>query len=236
MALHHKLCHTLGGSFNLPHAEVHTIILPHAAAYNAPAAPEAMGRVARALGVGGPERAAGAIFDLAKSCGAKMSLAAIGMREADLDKAAELALAAPYPNPRPLERAAIRELLGDAFQGRRPNSEAQNKHAHCKEGNMTKNISKASLSRRRVLQAGGAAVAAGGFGFPAIAAEPVFKIGYVTPKTGPLAPFAEADISSSLIQEAARQGRVGRRQDLKVEIYIKDSQSNPNRAAEVAAN
>ncbi len=121
MALHHKLCHTLGGSFNLPHAEVHTIILPHAAAYNAPAAPEAMGRVARALGVGGPERAAGAIFDLAKSCGAKMSLAAIGMREADLDKAAELALAAPYPNPRPLERAAIRELLGDAFQGRRPN-------------------------------------------------------------------------------------------------------------------
>ena len=50
MALHHKLCHTLGGSFDLPHAETHTIVLPHALAYNAPAAPEAMQRIARALG------------------------------------------------------------------------------------------------------------------------------------------------------------------------------------------
>ncbi|MDE1948227.1 MAG: maleylacetate reductase, partial [Burkholderiales bacterium] len=49
MGLHHKLCHTLGGSFNLPHAEVHTVILPHALAYNAPAAPQAMARIARAL-------------------------------------------------------------------------------------------------------------------------------------------------------------------------------------------
>ena len=38
MGLHHKLCHTLGGSFNLPHAETHTIVLPHALAYNAAAA------------------------------------------------------------------------------------------------------------------------------------------------------------------------------------------------------
>lgn len=120
MALHHKLCHTLGGSFNLPHAEVHTIILPHAAAYNAPAAPEAMARVARALGVEGPANAAGAIYDLAKSCGAKLCLSDIGMREADLDKATDLALAAPYPNPRPLERSAIRKLLDDAYHGRRP--------------------------------------------------------------------------------------------------------------------
>jgi alcohol dehydrogenase class IV len=42
MALHHKLCHTLGGTFNLPHAECHTVVLPHALAYNAPAAPQAM--------------------------------------------------------------------------------------------------------------------------------------------------------------------------------------------------
>jgi maleylacetate reductase len=51
MALHHKLCHVLGGAFDLPHAETHTIVLPHAAAYNAPAAPDAMERIARALGV-----------------------------------------------------------------------------------------------------------------------------------------------------------------------------------------
>ena len=47
MALHHKLCHTLGGTFNLPHAETHTVVLPHAVAYNAEAAPEAMGRICR---------------------------------------------------------------------------------------------------------------------------------------------------------------------------------------------
>ena len=51
MALHHKLCHVLGGTFDLPHAETHAIVLPHAAAYNSAAAPEAMTRVARALGV-----------------------------------------------------------------------------------------------------------------------------------------------------------------------------------------
>ena len=38
MGLHHKLCHALGGAFNLPHPAVHTIILPHALAYNAAAA------------------------------------------------------------------------------------------------------------------------------------------------------------------------------------------------------
>ena len=121
MALHHKLCHTLGGSFNLPHAEVHTIVLPHAAAYNAPAAPEAMGKVAEALGATRSEQAPGALYDLAKRCGTKLALSEIGMREADLDRATDLAMSSPYPNPRPLERAGIRKLLDDAFHGRRPN-------------------------------------------------------------------------------------------------------------------
>ena len=49
MALHHKLCHTLGGSFDLPHAETHTVILPHSAAYNAAAAADALEPAARAL-------------------------------------------------------------------------------------------------------------------------------------------------------------------------------------------
>ena len=51
MALHHKLCHTLGGTFDLPHSETHTIVLPHALAYNAPAVPKAVDAVSRALGV-----------------------------------------------------------------------------------------------------------------------------------------------------------------------------------------
>jgi maleylacetate reductase len=117
MALHHKLCHTLGGSFDLPHAETHTVILPHAAAFNQSAAPEALERVARALNV---ESAGAGFFDLAKSLGAPTSLKAIGMSESDLDKAAEIATSAPYWNPRPIDRAGIRALLEDAYHGRRP--------------------------------------------------------------------------------------------------------------------
>ena len=117
LGLHHKLCHTLGGSFNLPHAEVHTVILPHAAAYNASAAPAALARAARALGAAdGP----GAIFDLAVTLGAPTALRDIGMRAEDLDAAADLATRNPYANPAPVTREGVRRLLDDAFYGRRP--------------------------------------------------------------------------------------------------------------------
>ncbi len=117
MGLHHKLCHTLGGSFNLPHADVHTVILPHALAYNTLQAPEAMQRIARALGV---EDAPRGVFDLARAHGAPTSLQAIGMPADGLDRAADLAASTPYPNPRPLERAALRALLQRAFDGAVP--------------------------------------------------------------------------------------------------------------------
>jgi maleylacetate reductase len=117
MALHHKLCHTLGGSFGLPHAEVHAIVLPHATAYNRAGAPDAMARIARALGA---EDAAQGLFDLAASLGAKLRLADLGLREQDLERAADLALESPYPNPTPIARERIRALLDDAFHGRRP--------------------------------------------------------------------------------------------------------------------
>ncbi|MEO8060513.1 MAG: maleylacetate reductase [Burkholderiales bacterium] len=117
IGLHHKLCHTLGGSFNLPHAEVHTVILPHALAYNAAHAPEAMQRIARALGT--PTAPAG-VFDLAHRHHAPTSLQSLGMPAEGLDRAADLAVQNQYPNPRPLERGAIRELLQRAFEGSRP--------------------------------------------------------------------------------------------------------------------
>lgn len=117
MALHHKLCHTLGGSFNLPHAETHTIVLPHAVAYNAPAAPAAMERIARALGV---DHAATGLYDLAVRLGAPVALRDIGLRQGDLDRAAEIATANPYDNPSPISRDGLRALLDDAFHGRRP--------------------------------------------------------------------------------------------------------------------
>ncbi|AZG09672.1 maleylacetate reductase [Pigmentiphaga sp. H8] len=117
MALHHKLCHTLGGSFNLPHAECHTIVLPHAMAYNAPAVPDAMARIARAIGA---QDAAAGLHDLARDNGAPVALRDLGMPEADLDRAADIAVSNPYWNPRPIERTAIRALLQNAWAGVRP--------------------------------------------------------------------------------------------------------------------
>jgi alcohol dehydrogenase class IV len=117
MALHHKLCHVLGGSFGLPHAETHAVVLPHATAYNAPGAPEAMRRIARALGA---EEAAAGLHGLAKRLGAPLALRDLGLKESDLDRAAEIAAREPYPNPRPIERAAIRALLGRAWAGAAP--------------------------------------------------------------------------------------------------------------------
>ena len=117
MALHHKLCHTLGGSFNLPHAEVHTVILPHAIAYNASAAPLAMTRIASALGT---STAAGGLYDLARSQGAPCALRDLGMRSQDLDRAADLAMANTYWNPQPIERNAVFDLLRRAYEGTRP--------------------------------------------------------------------------------------------------------------------
>jgi maleylacetate reductase len=117
VALHHKLCHTLGGSYNLPHAETHTVVLPHALAYNAAAAPEAMRRIAAALGA---ENAAQGMFDLAKSLGAPTALKGIGMPEGQTERVIEIALQNPYWNPAPVEPVALRALLEHAYYGQRP--------------------------------------------------------------------------------------------------------------------
>ncbi|MBV8100693.1 MAG: maleylacetate reductase [Verrucomicrobia bacterium] len=117
MALHHKLCHTLGGSFNLPHAEVHTVIIPHVTAYNRDAAPEAMRRIAAALG---QSDAAEGLFQLELTLGTPTKLSDLRMKQEDLDLAAELASQNPYYNPRPVTRGGIRALLEDAFFGNHP--------------------------------------------------------------------------------------------------------------------
>ena len=117
MALHHKLCHTLGGSYDLPHAQTHTVVLPHAVHYNRDAAPKAMIRITLALEGADP---AGGLYDLAKAIGAPVALRDLGMKESALDEAAQLAIRNPYFNPRPVERVAIRQLLQDAWEGNRP--------------------------------------------------------------------------------------------------------------------
>jgi maleylacetate reductase len=116
MALHHKICHTLGGSFDMPHSETHAVMLPHTAGFNAVAVPELMKPVADIFG-GGPGPA---LHDFAKGLGAPLSLGAIGMREEDLDRAADIATQNPYWNPRPLDRDSIRAMLQAAHEGRRP--------------------------------------------------------------------------------------------------------------------
>jgi alcohol dehydrogenase class IV len=120
--LHHKICHVLGGAYNLPHAELHTVILPHATAYNEPAIPEIAGRIVRAMGGSdGCRNAAGAIFDLAAAIGAPTALRDIGMRVEDLGAAFTLvAEQFPKDNPRPFDEHALRTLLEGAFWGRHP--------------------------------------------------------------------------------------------------------------------
>ena len=117
IGIHHKLCHTLGGTFNLPHAEVHTVILPHAVEFNSKAAPGAMRITAEALGV--PSAAQG-LFDLAVRIGAPVALKDIGMPANGLERAAELATQNPYANPRKVEYAGVLTLLRNAWSGIRP--------------------------------------------------------------------------------------------------------------------
>jgi alcohol dehydrogenase class IV len=117
MALHHKLCHVLGGAFNLPHAETHAIVLPHAMAYNSVAVPDVAQRIAQILGV---SEAAAGLYAFADGLGIPLALREIGMPESGIDRAADLAMASPYWNPRPLDRDALRRLIARAWAGERP--------------------------------------------------------------------------------------------------------------------
>ena len=120
MSLHHKLCHTLGGSFNLPHAEVHAVVLPHVASFNHVARPDALARVAAALGADGAPAAGPALFGLARALGLQTSLRALGLTRAQLREAAALATANPYYNPRRSDFDAVLGLLEAAYEGRPP--------------------------------------------------------------------------------------------------------------------
>jgi maleylacetate reductase len=117
MALHHKLCHALGGSFNLPHAETHAVILPHAVAYTEPAVAALLAPVAAALGGTG---AGAALHAFAARMGAPMALRDLGLKEDDLDRATEIATKNPYWNPRPVDPLPLRALLARAWAGEPP--------------------------------------------------------------------------------------------------------------------
>lgn len=116
MALHHKICHTIGGSFNMPHAETHTIMLPHVLAYNSPMIPDVMKKLADVF----PESNGDAVHGLnvlLTKLEVKRGLKDFGFKEGDIDKAADIAVSHPYYNPRPVERHSVRELIRRAWAG-----------------------------------------------------------------------------------------------------------------------
>ncbi|MBC9731185.1 maleylacetate reductase [Streptomyces sp. TRM68367] len=117
MGLHHKLCHVLGGTFGLPHAETHTVVLPYALAYNTPAAPQAAATVARALDADDAPRA---LRDLAVGLGAPRSLAELGLAEIDLPDAAERTAGESYANPRKVTGGGVLAVLRAAYEGAEP--------------------------------------------------------------------------------------------------------------------
>lgn len=120
MALHHKLCHTLGGTFNLPHAQAHAIVLPHAAHYNREAAAGPLQRAARALGGSDASEVGALLYALNQKLGIPLALADIGFPANGPHEAAKIACASPYYNPRPFEQAPIEALLTRAMQGLAP--------------------------------------------------------------------------------------------------------------------
>ncbi|MFF3501044.1 maleylacetate reductase [Streptomyces sp. NPDC003247] len=118
MSLHHKLCHALGGTLDLPHAPTHTVVLPHALAYNQPATSKAVAALGRALGDASDP--ATLLWELAGRLGAPRSLRELGMAEEDVDRIVEAVLCNPYANPREVTAEGLTRLLGAAWSGEPP--------------------------------------------------------------------------------------------------------------------
>ncbi|MDQ4027982.1 MAG: maleylacetate reductase [Actinomycetota bacterium] len=122
MAIHHRICHVLGGSFGLPHGDVNAVVLPHALAFNEPAATDAVASIARAMDV---IEAAPGLFDFSASLGAPRSLRELGMGAADLESAALLVAHEEFRNPRPVDADDVLNILQAAYDGRRPHGDGK---------------------------------------------------------------------------------------------------------------
>ena len=118
--LHHKICHVLGGKYNLPHAQTHATVLPYVLAFNGPAAPDAERRIAAAFG---SATALGGLQALKRQLGAPRALRDYGFSEDSVADAAEAILpSVPPSNPRPVTAADLRALLRAAWSGADPAS------------------------------------------------------------------------------------------------------------------
>ena len=115
--LHHRICHTLGGSYNTPHADTHAIVLAHSVAFNSDAVPEGTARVAAAMNV---DNAAIGIFELLQNVSQKTTLADLGIAHADLQEIAKIAVESPINNPKPVTVDDLVGILNAAFTGAKP--------------------------------------------------------------------------------------------------------------------
>lgn len=117
MAIHHRICHVLGGTFGLAHGDVNAVVLPHAVAFNQPFVPEPIARIAQIIGT---QTAASGLFELAQTLEAPTSLAELGMGTSDLERAASLVVDGDFYNPRPVAIDDVVQILEAAYDGRRP--------------------------------------------------------------------------------------------------------------------
>jgi maleylacetate reductase len=117
-ALHHKICHVLGGKYNLPHAQTHATVLPYVLAFNGPAAPEAERRIAAAFG---SATAMSGLQALKRQLSAPHALRDYGFAEDSIAEAADAILpSVPPSNPRPVTAEDLRTLLRAAWSGADP--------------------------------------------------------------------------------------------------------------------
>lgn len=117
MGIHHKICHTLCGAFDLSHADVHCIILPYTAAFNQFTAPEAIRRLAHALD---RDDAPSALHELMLKAESQPSLKAMGLTRAALEKTADLTVEYPCDTPTRVARDEIFQILLAAYDGKPP--------------------------------------------------------------------------------------------------------------------
>jgi alcohol dehydrogenase class IV len=115
MALHHKLAHVLGGSFNLDHSQTHTALLPYVIQYQLPGLSQTILHDLQT--VFGDKNPPQKLRSLSEQMGAPISLKAIGFRKEDITKAADLLTKTSFPNPAPVDRKPIEQMLAAAYEG-----------------------------------------------------------------------------------------------------------------------